>query len=118
MITAALSLLAGISLVQFLPVLPHELWLILGSIGAGIIAWLRYWRLFFFVAGLLWAVVFAMLQLADRLPENLEGVEIPVTGVIASLSSVDERRVGFDFIVTRSAQPLPSKLKLSWYNTG
>jgi competence protein ComEC len=117
MIAAALSLLVGILLVQFLPVLPDEQWLVVGGSVAGIMAWLRYWRLFFFVVGVLWALVFAMIQLANRLPENLEGIEIPVTGVIANLPKVDERRVSFDFIVTDSVQALPRKLKLSWYNT-
>ncbi|MDD1615514.1 MAG: competence protein ComEC, partial [Methylococcaceae bacterium NSP1-2] len=102
MIAAALSLLAGILLVQQLPFLPDGRWLILGGIVAGIMAWLRYWRLLFFVVGLVWAIGFAMIRLADRLPANLEGIEIPVTGIIASLPEVDERRVSFDFIVTDS----------------
>ncbi len=115
MIASALSLLAGILLVQQLPSLPENQWLILGGIVAGIMAWLRYWRVLFFVIGLLWAIVFAMARLADRLPANLEAVDIPVTGIIASLPEQDERHISFDFVVTASAQTLPSKLKLSWY---
>lgn len=117
MIAAALSLLAGILLVQLLPSLPDGQWLILGGITASIMAWLRYWRVVFFVVGLLWAVLFAMGRLADRLPANLEGIDIAVTGTIASLPKYDGRRVSFDFIVTTATQPLPHKLKLSWYNT-
>jgi len=115
MIAAALSLLAGILLTQQLPSLPDSQWLILGGFGAGIMAWLRYWRSVFFVIGVLWVCAFATVRLADRLPAQLEGIELPVTGIIASLPDYDERRVSFDFIVTASKQKLPSKLRLSWY---
>lgn len=116
MIISALSLLAGILLVQQLPFLPDNQWLIPGCIIAGIMAWLRYWRLFFFVLGLLWAFMFAAMQLAERLPANLEGIEIPVTGMIASLPKLDERRVSFDFVICEAAEKLPNKIRLSWYS--
>jgi competence protein ComEC len=115
MIAAALSLLAGILLVQQLPVLPELQWLILGGIVAGIMAWLRYWRSLIFIIGILWAIAFATVRLADRLPAQLEGIDIPVTGIIATLPDVDEQRVSFDFLVTTSENPLPHKLRLSWY---
>ena len=54
-------------------------------------------------------------RLADRLPESLEGIDIPVKGFIADLPELDERRTRFDFIVTESAQKLPTKLRISWY---
>jgi competence protein ComEC len=116
MVASALSLLAGILLVQQLPTLPSYQWLIFGGMIVGIMAWLRYWRLLFFMIGLMWAIVFAITSLADRLPADLEGLEIPVTGIIASLPEQDERRVSFDFIVTTPQQTLPNKIRLSWYN--
>jgi len=115
MIAAALSLLAGIVLVQQLTALPEPQWLILGGIVAGIMAWLRYWRSLIFIIGILWACAFATMRLADRLPAQLEGIDIPVTGIIATLPDVDEQRVSFDFLVTESEKPLPHKLRLSWY---
>jgi len=78
MVVSALSFLAGLLLVQQLPVLPDIGWLIVGGVVAGIIAWLRYWRCLFFVAGVLWAILFAMHRLSDRLPERLEGMDVPV----------------------------------------
>ncbi|HEY8098446.1 MAG TPA: DNA internalization-related competence protein ComEC/Rec2, partial [Methylobacter sp.] len=131
-------------LVQQFSVLPDVKWLILGGVLAGIIAWLRYWRCLFFAAGVLWAIVFALHRLSDRLPEQLEGTEVQVTGTIADLPEQDEKRVRFDFIprdgvyganpsgtgaaITKdsvyanshveagaSGQQLPSKLRLSWY---
>ena len=115
MILSALTFLAGLLLVQQFPVLPGSQWLIALTLLAGIMAWLRYWRWLFFVLGVLWAIVFAMYRLADRLPESLEGIDIRVKGIIADLPEQDERRTRFDFIVTESAQKLPSKLRLSWY---
>ncbi len=115
MIVSALSFLAGLLLVQQFSVLPGSQCLIVITLVAGIMAWLRYWRWLFFVMGMLWAIMFAMDKLADRLPESLEGIDIPVKGIIVNLPEQDERRTRFDFIVTESAQKLPSKLRLSWY---
>jgi len=115
MIISALSFLAGLLLVQQFSALPDSQWLIAGGIVAGIMAWLRYWRGLFFVMGVLWAIVFAMLALADRLPESLEGIDIPVRGIISGLPERDEKRTRFDFIITDPVQKLPSRLRLSWY---
>jgi len=115
MIVSSLSFLAGLLLVQQFPELPDSQWLIVVIIAAVFMAWLRYWRRLFFVLGVLWAIVFAITRLADRLPESLEGIDIPVKGIIADLPEQDERRTSFDFIVTQAAQKLPSKLRLSWY---
>ncbi|PPK75925.1 competence protein [Methylobacter tundripaludum] len=143
MVVSALSFLAGLMLVQQFPILPDVKWLVVGGVLAGIIAWLRYWRCLFFVVGVLWAIVFAMHRLSDRLPEQLEGAEVQVVGTIADLPEQDEKRVRFDFIprdrvyaanpsgtgaaITRdgvyaanqsgtgSGQQLPAKLRLSWY---
>ena len=102
MIVSALSFLAGLSLVQQFPVLPGSQGLIAVTVVAGIMAWLRYWRWLFFVMGVLWAIVFAMTRLADRLPETLEGIDIPLKGLIADLPEQDERRTRFDFIVNEA----------------
>lgn len=116
MVFSALSFLAGLLLVQQFSVLPGVEWLLVGGIFAGIIAWLRYWRWLFFLLGAGWAVVFAMLALSDRLTEPLEGIDMPIKGIVAGLPEQDERRVRFDFIITESTQRLPAKLRLSWYN--
>jgi len=115
MIVSALSFLAGLLVVQQFSVLPGSLWLITVAMATGILAGLRYWRWLFFGLGLLWAVVFAMIRLADRLPVDLEGSDIPVKGFIVDLPEQDESRTRFDFRVTGSIPHLPSKLRLSWY---
>ncbi|MDD4906234.1 MAG: DUF4131 domain-containing protein, partial [Methylobacter tundripaludum] len=98
MVVSALSFLAGLMLVQQFPILPDVKWLVVGGVLVGIIAWLRYWRCLFFVVGVLWAIVFAMHRLSDRLPEQMEGAEVQVVGTIADLPEQDEKRVRFDFI--------------------
>ena len=115
MIVSALSFLSGLLVVQQFSALPGSQWLIVVTVSAGIMAWLRYWRWLFFVTGVLWAIVFAMVRLSDRLPESLEGINIPVQGIIVDLPEQDERQTRFDFLITESAQKLPSKLRLSWY---
>ena len=128
MVVSALSFLAGLMLVQQLSALPDIEWLIVGGVGVGIIAWLRYWRCLFFGLGVMWAIGFAMQRLSEQLPEQLEGVEVQVTGTIAGLPEQDERRARFDFIardgVYAASQSgtgsgnnpqLPVKLRLSWY---
>jgi competence protein ComEC len=115
MILSALSFLAGIVLVQQFSELPSSQWLLLIAACACIMAWLRYWRWLFFIMGVLWAIVFALSRLADRLPEALEGFDMPVTGIVVDLPQQDERRTRFDFRVTESAQQLPSNIRLSWY---
>ncbi len=115
MILSALSFLAGLLFVQQFSELPGNQWLFFVAVSAGIMAWLRYWRWLFFTTGLIWAVIFAMSRLADRLPESLEGIDIPITGVIVGLPEQDERRTRFDFMVIKSAQKIPLKIRLTWY---
>lgn len=115
MVIYALSFLAGIILVQQFSVLPGSPWLIAGAIATVMMAWLRYWRGLFFLAAVLWAILFAGARLADRLPQQLEGIDIAVKGYISELPKQDEKQCRFDFIVTEASWQLPSKIKLSWY---
>lgn len=115
MIASVLLFLVGLVSVQFLPQLPDWTWLLPGVVVTVIIACLRYWRLLFFLIGVIWAIAFATARLSERLPENLEGIDIPVTGFVIDLPERDERHSRFNFIVTRSDKSLPSKLRLSWY---
>ena len=115
MVFYALAFLSGILLVQQFTTLPDPLWFLAGFAIFVLLAGFRYWRALFFLTGVLWALGFARTQLADRLPEALEGIDIPVKGYIPELPKQDDKQSRFDFIVTESAQKLPSKLKLSWY---
>src|SRR5688572_28443259 len=50
-------------------------------------------------AGYCWAVAFAHQRLADRLPVELEGRDVAIIGVVASLPQADARSVRFQFDV-------------------
>ena len=69
-------------------------------------------------AGFAYAAIFAHYRLADQLPEELEGRDVEVVGIVSSLPQFFERGVRFEFtvekVVTSGAQ-LPSRLQLSWY---
>ena len=49
--------------------------------------------------GFLWAAGYAHWRIADRLPPSLEGRDLRVTGVVASLPAAGERSVRFELDV-------------------
>ena len=115
MVIFAVFFVVGILCVQQFSELPSLFWLGIIACSALVFAGLRYWRVFFFISGLLWAVIFATQRLSERLPSNLESVEMPVTGVIDNLPDFHQKVVHFDFKVTEAVAKLPSKIRLSWY---
>jgi competence protein ComEC len=74
--------------------------------------------------GFAWAAAAARLALADRLDPALEGRDVTLTGVIASLPQPFERGVRFEFAVEdaiiagpgASAVRAPDRVLLAWYN--
>jgi competence protein ComEC len=115
MFLSVLSFVTGILVVQQFTELPGTIWiisLILMAIGG---AYLRYWRLMFFVTGLLWAIFFATIRLTDRLPPDHQGQSIQVEGTVVGLPRHNQRRVKFDFAVSNPVENFPAKIKLSWY---
>lgn len=77
-------------------------------------------------AGFFWTSLTAHWLLAGELPKQLEGQDVMVEGLIASLpessssSSAGQQRMSFQFVPDRlewrgEPQPLPGKLLLSWY---
>ncbi|MCU0803542.1 MAG: DUF4131 domain-containing protein [Burkholderiales bacterium] len=74
------------------------------------------------LAGFAWASAYGQLRVADRLPAALEGRDLVVTGVIASLPQPFERGVRFDLDVEAArladgaAVRVPSRISLSWFN--
>ncbi|MCC6609423.1 MAG: DNA internalization-related competence protein ComEC/Rec2 [Burkholderiales bacterium] len=126
-----LAFAAGIWLVQQLPGLPAP-----GPIVASAVAALGVWadaralgrravvpRIASAVAAAVlggsWAAGFAHVRLADRLEPTLEGRDIVITGVIASLPQPFERGVRFTLDVER-AEPgtirVPGRILLAWYH--
>jgi len=73
----------------------------------------------FAAAGFFYAAAWADWRLADRLPRQWEGVDLAVTGVVASLPQPFEGGVRFDFDVEQAepaAARLPRRIALAWYN--
>ncbi|MEK6593459.1 MAG: DNA internalization-related competence protein ComEC/Rec2 [Pseudomonadota bacterium] len=69
--------------------------------------------------GFLWAAACAQLRLSDALPPALEGSDLQVVGVIASLPQPYERSVRFEFDVERvltAGATVPRRIALSWWS--
>ena len=74
-----------------------------------------------FALGFAWAAGCAHVRLADRLGADLEGRDLVVSGVVASLPAIGERSVRFEFDIESVAggpAKLPKKVLLSWYRSG
>lgn len=70
----------------------------------------------FAAIGFVWAAVLAHWRLADRLDPDLEGRDVTVTGVIASLPQPFDRGARFDFDVETPEQGVPRSISLAWYS--
>ncbi|TAK44656.1 MAG: DNA internalization-related competence protein ComEC/Rec2 [Betaproteobacteria bacterium] len=118
MTRALLCFAAGVIALQLQPVLPAPAWLGLLPAGIALVAWRRRLALPVALAtGFLWAAGFAHLRLADRLAPELEGRDLDVVGVIASLPAYGERSIRFEFEVESSPARLPRRILLSWYRS-
>lgn len=82
--------------------------------------------LIFFIIGFLWALLLAHFVLGVALPGEIQGKDILVTGVIASIPLTDNRKQRFEFdietlefnkqkISLRSASNFNGKVRISWY---
>ena len=138
--SAILAFALGVGLLQLAPRLPD--WPV-GWAVAGLLALLAVltfanglfrapagaWRRGFRLVGLAWSLAFGLAwaawlaqgRLAEQLPSALEGVDIPVTGVVAALPQESPRGLRFEFSLDSRQGPagltLPGRVLLSWYGT-
>ena len=115
----------GVWLLQQQAQLPSLLHLTLICITAAAFFGLKKWlktrasRAFSAIACLLigfaWAAAFGHARLADRLDRQLQGRDLVVSGVIASLPQPLERGVRFNFAVEDAPAGVPSMLALCWF---
>jgi competence protein ComEC len=118
MTLAALAFAAGAAALQLQADLPALGWLLLLPIClVGIWQRPRFAAAFALVIGFLWAAAMAHVRMADWLAPQLEGRDIEVVGVVASLPAIGERAVRFEFEVESAAQRLPKKLLLAWHRS-
>jgi competence protein ComEC len=116
MTAAALAFAAGVLLLQQQAALPAPAWLLLALAAIALGAWRRALIVpAAFAVGFLWAAGYAHLRLADRLDPALEGVDVEVTGVVASLPAPFERGLRFAFEPENAAVRLPRRILLAWY---
>jgi len=118
MTLAALAFAAGAALLQLQAVLPSLMWLWAMPIVLALAAWRRVLLVpAALVAGFLWAALCAHLRMGDWLLPELEGRDLNVIGVVASLPAAGERSVRFEFEVesVEEGARLPKKVLISWY---
>ena len=118
MTAVILSFACGVLFLQVQPELPGMGWFGLSVFLLGPLFRKRFlylpaaWAL-----GFCWALGLAHLRLADRLAPELEGRDIEVVGVIASLPAAGERSLRFEFEPEFADAKLPGKILLSWYRS-
>ena len=116
----AIAFAAGVALLQLQPALPSPLLaLVLVPLAAAAIQWPRSACVLALALGFAWAALLAAARMADRLAPGLEGRDLELVGVVASLPAAGERSVRFEFEVDPSAAPrgVPGRILLSWYRS-
>ena len=118
MLQAAVAFLAGNVLVHLWPAIP-PLWpwgaVLTLVFGLALLARSRAASAFLIAVAFTWFS--ASLQLANDLPAVLEGEDLLVQGIVASLPDSSDRDPQFDFDVSAAQEGVPSRLRLSWYET-
>ena len=118
MIKIAISFALGCALLFQFSHIPSMLWLWL-ALPTCILLRFKYLRYFSLVLlGGLWALFYSQLVIDNRILPELEGQDITISGIIASVPEVKQRRVRFEFSLDSSPLlSLPSKIRLNWYTT-
>src|SRR5258706_1338496 len=113
-----LSFACGVLFLQLQPELPGTGWF---GLAAFVLVFVFRQKILYapaaFALGFCWALGLAQFRLADRLAPELEGRDIEVVGVIASLPTAGERSLRFEFEPESAAVKLPGKILLSWYRS-
>jgi competence protein ComEC len=115
MTLAALAFAAGAAALQGQAELPAPAWLLALPFLIVLLAKPKLAAPAALAIGFLWAAAMAHVRMADWLAPDLEGRDLDVAGVVASLPAVNERAVRFEFDVESADVRLPRKLLLAWY---
>jgi competence protein ComEC len=116
---AALGWLGGTMALHQMPALPGTIGMFCLVLALIVAACLPGWRwLGFCVGGFLWAALAAELRLNDRLPSELVGADLRVSGWVDSFPDRAPDRIRFSLRVTeRETAGVPRRLRLTWYDT-
>lgn len=119
--SAAVAALTGVTIFQQMHVLPDPLWAWLSLLSL-LLVWYRRaaWPLLIGITGFLWAWFYAASVLSGGLATELEGQDVHLVGVVASVPIIEEQRTRFEFDVTRlyregTILPAPRRVLLNWY---
>ncbi len=121
--TRIVAFLLGILLLQQFPHLPDGRWgwLLLLLLPLSVVSF-RFVAVLWFVNGFLWALMHAHLLLGSPLATALEGEDLLLSGVIATIPEQRDRLWRFEFEVEQVLTPgvgrsqLPQRIRLNWYN--
>ena len=114
--TRSLAFWAGIVWIQNCVALPSVLQLSLIALLAILSIRFSAWPILCLCLGLIWASLFGIDRLSDRLPTQLIQKELKVEGYINSLPHRHPHHHSFDFVVQTPDRYFPHKLRLNWYN--
>ena len=116
MTLAALAFAAGAALLQWQAALPSLAWAwLVAPLALAALRCKSLWLPAALAAGFFWAAACAHSRMDERLAPSLEGRDIALTGVVASLPAVGERGVRFELDVEASEARLPRRVLLTWY---
>lgn len=116
-----LAFLAGILAFQQLADVPDQrwCWLIIPLLLAAVVRFLRFPALI--ACGFLWTLLHVSGSLSGGISSDLEGEDVLLEGVVASIPADRERGVRFEFDVISMSQgqnrhPSPGRILLNWYD--
>jgi competence protein ComEC len=117
MIKTAISFTLGCLLFLQLPSLPDPVWLwvmIISAITLFLFAKTRF--LAYVLLGGFWALLQANSVLNDELLPELEGKDVIITGIVASVPERGSQTIRFEFTPDKTVDiVVPRKLRLNWY---
>ena len=121
--TGTIAFLLGVVMIQLQPTLPTSPWLLAALLLPIFLLPLHRLLalgLLCFLAGLLWATLFAQQRLNDNLPAELQGLDVLVEGQVASLPERSPHRLRFLFDIEKlglngEPKPYPSRVRINWY---
>ncbi|WP_430389424.1 DNA internalization-related competence protein ComEC/Rec2 [Dyella sp. 20L07] len=121
-IVPGILLLAGVLVVQSLPVLPPRGWYLAAMLVAACVAWRggRWRPVAWCLFGFAWASLHGDFAMQARLPRDMEGKDVLVVGSVAALPLARDDATGFLLTVERAEfHNAPFKLygrvRVNWY---
>ena len=118
MLRIGLAFLAGNALIQLLPYVPAIFpWGLLVAALLLTALLLRSPVGVALAAGIVWTWCAVTIRVSNDLPSALELVDLEIVGRVDSLPDAGSPYPQFEFAVTQAAPGVPSRVRLSWYDT-